>query len=279
MVRSLRLSSLLSAAMLVFSIPALAVPFDPDLTVSGNVTFNAGFFQSTPVVTLDGALTQRSGTVDGSAVFDQDLTPLPSNLIGPITDFGDGFGGNALTTTQFEQATAGQQFAFDIVLDLTNDRAGDQLTVTLQIDFANEVNADGTDAFANSNFAVTAGGSEVFSTDLASDTLNGDEIEGNDQGSFGAALSQGPDTVFVDVIIPALTTVQVLANYTFFGGAAIDISSASTSDFSAFISVAQIDGEGLPSTNVPTGGLPISLAIIALLTILRRRRTLVFSCA
>lgn len=252
---SLRRAPALAAAVLV-SLPMAghAVPFTTEVTIFGSVDFDDSVFAADPGASLSGQIQRRSGGVFNVANFDEILNPPPPILSGAVTDFGDGFGGNATAAIGFEQADAEAALGFDIVLDITNNRIADPITVTFKVDFFNAVNADGDSAVARSAFTVDDPGGEVFATSLTSDTVNGDLVNGLVPGTLGDALTDGPDSAFFDVIVPALTSVQVAAAYSFEGGAFVDQSGFAELDFDGFLSVFQVDGLGAEGRNLSAAG-------------------------
>ncbi len=212
-------SSLLVAGLMIASGNAFAVLLDADLVASGSVELSTTIGQSTfsdgnvtqsgltneiriiqGGVTTSGAFSTTPGTADGA---DDGTTVLPPTnpLSGALTDTGDGVGFttdlNAAFATGFN-FNEGFDFIIDASIDLTNSSAVNTYTVTIRVDFSNVVDADGDDAFAEVGMDVELDNVDQVLSDVTSDTLLGDSLNGVLTGTSGNMIS---DINIVDFVV------------------------------------------------------------------------------
>lgn len=92
--------------------------------------------------------------------------------------------------------------------------------ITFAVDFTNMVDANGGDAYADSQLSIfdTTNVIEVFFTDLTSDTFFGDMVNGVNPGTSGDALSDSGIMTF-DIIIDPLATINLSGLNSIEGGA------------------------------------------------------------
>ncbi|MDQ2696674.1 MAG: PEP-CTERM sorting domain-containing protein [Pseudomonadota bacterium] len=235
---------------------AVAVPFTTDLTITGSVDFDNANAVADGNVTQTGSFFTTEGGVTTSSTFSGTTVTGDDPLPGTLTDLDDGFGISADVDAAFDS----EFFAgIDIVIDVANTSATDTYKVTFKIDFSNLVDADGADAFAESEFIVDSPpGTEVFFSDLLSDTVNGDEAGGMSTGTAGEVQSES-GMVFFDVIVAPLTTAQITADWTLDGGVFAD-PGAAIADFFGFISVDNVMNQTAPP-GVPA---PATLVLLGL---------------
>jgi hypothetical protein len=155
-----------------------------DIDATGDISLDTGF---------------TFGPVNGGFSVIGGATPSNSTYVGNVVtgvnpgaaDFnavGDGFSlsGNASATDEEFAA------AIDFNLDLTNTHATEAYEVKIRVNLINNsVNADGTDAYAKSEFTINDSSGEIFFSDLLSDSLFGDEAGGTLTGPYGATGTLG----------------------------------------------------------------------------------------
>ena len=241
-----RIGFAVAAAALMLNLSlAHAVPFNPNVVITGSNAFDdANSFNGT------GGFSMVSGGVTTASTYDDTSAVTGDNpLAGALTDIGDGFGftGNAsVTDDEF-------LIGFDAEINVINNSSIDQ-TVTFRLNFNNTVNADDpagydpnvpandvTDAYAHSNLFlfddINIG--DIFFSDLASDTLNGDENGGDliDPDSFGATLTESGDLLFSYIMSPS-DEVNLFMSWTLEGG---DYAGGlAEGDLTAFLSVDRV---------------------------------------
>lgn len=266
---SIQLEKMLKRAIWLAAGLALATPaahataISPDLSISGNVAFDTVNSYADPGSGSAGSLQARTGGVDASPAAYTGSTG--GSLSGNLTQTGDGFGFSGRASADGSNGTATFKSFIDISLSLSNTSATDTYKIFFDVAFNNAVDADGTDAYADSEFFVRdpAGGADLFFTDLMSDAFFGDEVAGVDTGTFGAALSDsGPDAFFVTLAPGASLSFGPGSNQILWrleGGAYLSDSSA-TGSLNAFLSIASV--ENLTNPN-PTPE-PATLALLGL---------------
>ncbi len=208
-------AALLTAAMTVLPLAAAyAGPISPVFVSSGETSLDTvssfGPTSGSFDVTVGGSITTTTYVGD---------TPTGANpLSGDPTHTGDGFGYDGLASAGDEEFLTG----LDTNFWLNNGDATDSYDVVLKLAFDNSVNADGSDAYADSEFVVNIGGVDVFWSDLASDTVGDltDVSHGTVAGStaaHGDAFSH-TGTEFFTVTLAAAEAIEVVAFWTFEGG-------------------------------------------------------------
>ena len=249
---------------------AYGVPFSSDVIINGSITYDsansfvAGTTQSGSISSLIGG-SSSSSTISGTTISGS------NPLAGTLTDIGDGFG----STFDMSGSQSGAEGALysDYAFNINNNSLTDQYRVSFNISFSNFVNADGSDAYADSQLSLqdVTTLAELFFTDLTSDTLFGDKENGTNLASFGASILDA-DVIALDLIL------NPLANIGFGGlnaleGGVFDNVSRFNGSLSSFISVSNV--ENLTNTGPPTG-VPapptLYLMAIGLLGLLARRK-------
>jgi hypothetical protein len=219
---------------------AHSVPFASGLVVTGDNDLDTLF-------TFNG-----SGTLDVTAGGTSSSSAYPgvSSTDDSLTDIGDGVGFTGTASATGGTPTAPDEFAIgiDTVMSLTNTSASDIYAVTFRLSWSNYVNADGADAFADSELTLGSNGGfdDVFFNDLASDIPFGDEIAGIPTGNAGDPLSDSGDFLFSFLLNPTdvldLELSWTLEGADFAGGLA-------EADLSAFLSIESVDVRApLPGT-------------------------------
>lgn len=224
---------------------AQAALITPDLAISGQVAFDSGFADAFGSLAQSGAFSKTVGGTTSSSSFVATTVSGPNPLTGTLTDLGDGFGMSAATRASFDSEFA---LGFDIGIALANNSA-DDYRITFKIDYSNTVDANGLDAYVDSEFTVNDAGGEVFFSDLISDTVWGDTFNGDGNGTSGAALSDSGMATF-DVFLNAFSMTNIDSAWTMEGGV-FEAPGDATLDFSAFISVYEIENLSGPPVPVP----------------------------
>ena len=261
------LKSIFVAILLAATSVVHAIPFSTDLTISGSITYDSTNSYVTGTTQSGSISSTIGGTNTSSSISGVTLTGS-NPLAGVMTDIGDGFG-SSFTMSGDQNGDEGGLFS-DYLFDITNNSATDQYQVTFGIEFSNLANADGTDAYADSQISIWDETNivEVFFSDLTSDTLFGDEENGTILASFGASLSDS-GLFNLDVLIDPLASFQ-LSGFNELEGGVYDSTSSFNGELTSFISVANVINLTQP-VPAPEPGILLLMAT-GLLGILVRRR-------
>jgi len=238
-------------------------------------------------------VTWISGGMSASASVDSSLAirgPLP--LGGPLLKLGDGVG---ITSTMNgyddgQPATSDGLFG-DYSLTLSNHSASHAYQVSLQIDYANSVQASGPAAPPDGAFNIglitlNRGDTALFFTNLTSDTAFGDKHDVLFTGTSGQNQSDsGVRTV--DLTLRPGDTIQLQGQHDLRGGAS-RTGASYRGGLKAFISLAAVSDLSGGVSATPAASKPadtghsslmrpivwdlLVLCVIAVLVLLRRRR-------
>jgi hypothetical protein len=227
---------------------AHAIPISTDISISGSVTYDiinsdaVGTTQSGSISSTIGG-SPTSSSISGATL--SGTNPLSGNLI----DIGDGFG-SSFSMSGDQNGDRGNLFS-DYSFNITNNSATDQYQVIFAINFNNFANADGTDAFADSQISITneTASAEVFFSDLTSDVFFGDKENGISLASFGASLSDS-GTLNLELLLNPLGVID-LSGINELKGDVFDNMSQFNGELSSFISVASVVNLTNPPTVVP----------------------------
>ena len=238
-----------------------ATPIPLDLVIEGEVEFDEVFADDSTfgAVTQLGAFSVTEGEATTMATYIDATVAGTNPLLGTLTHTGDG-----MAVINSSIATDDGEFGvgFDLFMSLLNTSLTDTYLVTLEIIYDNFVNADGDDAYADSEYWIeTLSDGEIFFTDLISDTVNGDEVAGDLTGGFGDPLADVLSTTFDILLDPNGGYEEVFAILTLEGGAFPDVSTAEAI-FSASIRIVGVENLTNPDPVVPE---PSALAIWSLL--------------
>ncbi|MFC3120771.1 hypothetical protein [Agaribacter flavus] len=225
---------------------AQAVPITSDLTINGEVSFDitSSLAEGNAIQTAT-LFSVLGGTNTNSTVSNTTVTgDNPKG--GQLTDIGDGIG----LSSSLESSGIGfsDVFAFDYAFQITNNSLSQDYTISFLAEFENSVNSE-LDAFVESRFILEdSSNTEFFFTDLSSDTLVGNEKNGNPTGNTGGVESDF-GTFGFDIVVAAG---QML---TFTGEVKLDGESFVNDSFmlssnDSFISILSVSGSG-GSTNPP----------------------------
>ncbi|NDJ62315.1 MAG: hypothetical protein GYB67_14405 [Chloroflexi bacterium] len=179
---------------------ALAVPIDPNLSINASIEFAFGD-PAAGGASQSGEFTLRQGGADTTSTIASDTSVTGDNpLSGALTDLGDGIG--AILDQSGSGVGAATALGLDYTLDITNNSVTDTIEVTVVIDFLNRVDAGGTDAFAEGEFTFNENTTELFFTDLVSDTVFGDQVGGDGTGTFGELQEENGMEFLVFSLLP-----------------------------------------------------------------------------
>jgi len=252
---------------------ATASLINTDLSIEANVTFDTGASVPTTGNANQSADMTRviGGTSSSSSVIN--VTPSGGNPYGGgLTNYGDGIGVNALASSTAGALSEVGGFVFDFSFSLQNNSLLDTHKVFFELDFSNFANAEGADAFVDSEINLFDSlNNEMFFSDLTSDSKIGDEKNGVGLSSFGATLLDNGKFLF-DITLAA----GVLDSFSAvlkMDGEDFTNDSFFTGQSDVFIRI--VDSENLtsstPSTPVPEPSSIFLFAVVMMLVQIKRR--------
>lgn len=187
------------------------------LVISATTTFDDVTVNDFSFGPTTGSFSLVSGGTSTTATFSGD-TATTNPLSGPLTDAFDGSGFTGSASASNDSFAIG----FDTVISVLNDTASTQ-TVVFRLDYSNMVNADGGDAYADSELTLDqklAGEtdfSEIYFSDLLSDTFFGDEVGGVATGQSGETLMDSGVELFTYMLNPS-DQIELKMSWTLEGG-------------------------------------------------------------
>ena len=257
------------AAMLALSASgAWAAPLPSDLAVTGEISFDTtNSFASD--ADSNGSFSTTVGGADGTTSYTDGSPDAPNPRSATFTHLGDGFAldgvGNAAG------ADSAMLAGMDFLLTLLNTSPVATYTVHLEMVFDHRVDSDGSDAYADSEFTIGEGGTEVAFTDITSDTFFGDVSGGADLGTFGEEVTDVGMRVLTAILTPG-ASVEYDGAWT--GEAeSFEPDSSSLLDFSGSFRITSVESDQPPPGVIPLpASLPLALGGLALLAGIALRR-------
>ncbi len=254
------------AAGVMLAGPAAALPFSGDIVITAASDFDdVDSFVDGADIQASQSLTSGGVTTTTTTITGASVTGGVDPLAGALTDIGDGIALDveALAEVLVDgDAQEWDDYAFDLEVTIQNTSATDTYRVVVTVDFDNVVDADGptpesSDAFADSEFTIDQDGvGEILFTDLVSDVLFGDEVGGDDQGTFGEPQSESASVPLTFILAPG-EMIGLIGEYVTQGGA-FDPDTLARLDFSASIRVTEVT-----NLTVTPVAAPLSLALLA----------------
>ena len=252
---------LLAACIIIQATESQSATITSNLSISGTAAFDVGSAQADGNVTQTGNFSTTQGGVTTVSTFSGTTVTGDNPLPGTLTDIGDGFGMEADVDAQYESEF---EVVMDIDISVKNNSATVPYRVTFGLDFSNIVNSMGTpevdDAFSESEFVVDVDDNEVFFSDLLSDLLNGNEIDGDDTGDFGGQLDDSGMESFIIEIDPSSTV--LIEGILQIDGGVFSPEASALADFSASINVQNVAAVPLPTAIVLFGSGLTGLAVV-----------------
>jgi len=229
---------------------AYATPFTTDIAITGEISFATGYALVTGNATQSGGFSVAQGGVATTSTFADTTVSGLNPLLGTLTDFGDGFGNNVSATASAQDSHFG--IGNDITLNISNSSLTDTYKITFKIDFSNSVDSGGADAFVHSVYDIrNPSNTEVFFTELITDTVNGNTKNGVSDVTLGG-LVEDIGISFFDVVIDPGQSLTYIGAYTLWNNSGVYSRTGSASaDFSAFLSVDAITNLTNPPITVP----------------------------
>lgn len=249
------LSCVIGSAFLCWASVVNAVPFSSDLSISGTVNYDTDFAAAElSGGAQSGTLRVTQGGVNSSSTFNNTSVTGSNPLSATLSNIGDGLGFTGRASASGANGASTFGIGIDLGLNLTNNSATNGYVLTFNVDFNHSVNSAGADAYATSNFYVRnkVGSGDVFFTDLFTDTVNGNKVQGVATPEFGGMLTDSGLASFMLTLMPGQSIVFDPSLYelswTLRGGAFTQDASASAF-LDAFVSIASVDRLGGPNPN------------------------------
>lgn len=205
-----RIGLVLTATVLAFNLSVAHA-----VVITATTTFDDGTDTGFSFGPTDGSFSLTSGGTTTNSAYNDFTVTGDNPLAGSLTDYLDGAGFTGTASATDDEFAIG----FDTVITVENDTLSTQ-TVVFRLDYSNMVNADGDDAFADSELTLSDDlVGEIFFSDLKSDSnlMNGDEVGGVLTGNFGESLDDSGFMFFSYVLNPS-DQIELLMSWTLEGG-------------------------------------------------------------
>ena len=263
---------------------AVAVPFTSDLSVSSTLTFDtafadpasagASFYAISGSGTQTGVLRGAAGGVALSGSSYNGFTVTGSNpLTAVLTNTGDYIGAHSNVASATDSGTfaAGIGSPIDLTqlsLSVHNNSATIGYRLLFSYAMQNTVTATGPDAFAHSQFSLSANGTELRFSDLTSDSKNGN-VKNGVAGGLGGTVVQSDIATLAFDLLPG-GDLNLHGFWTLEGGA-FATGSAASSLFDLTLSIFRVTPLDQPPPSVPVPGTLVLLGL-GLLALARVRQ-------
>jgi len=187
-------------------IDAHATPLPADVAISGDLEFDTGNSDVVGSATQSGTLRATVGGGNTDTTYNG-VTVTGANplVVGGFTDTGDGLSifGSAAGSVIGDEFLTG----IDLTMTLVNSSATDTYEVVIGIAYDNQADADGDDGFVDSEFTLDDPvPTEVFFSQVVSDTYYGDEKNGILLASFGDLITDIGSTTLTISLAPGAST-------------------------------------------------------------------------
>ncbi|XPF94026.1 hypothetical protein ACM9HF_18740 [Colwellia sp. RE-S-Sl-9] len=247
-------SSLITGIFVMSTQLSHAALITPDITISGFAEFDTTSLPFSGTGSQSGEIKSVLGGTTSTTII-TDVTPAGANPQGGLFSMtGDGVGASAVAMGDAFDFMG--DFFFSFNFDLANSSGVDDYMISFGIDFSNTVDADGADAYVDSEIVLEDTAGELFFSDVTSDTL-GDEKNGIALPTSGAAIS---DSGLFDFDVTLLAG----GMYSFDGFLKMDgeefDGGTFSADSTAFIYIKEITKLGAPVS------VPIPATILLFLT-------------
>jgi hypothetical protein len=257
--------------MTAFAGVVVAAPVPSALAITGQVSFDAGY-AATAIggAAQSGDFSTRQGGILTSSSFSGATVTGANPLPGTLTDIGDGFGITAhAATSALSTFAIGNDINF---LNVQNNSATDSYKVTFKIDFTNNVDSSGNNSYAHSLYHILDSSfNEVFFTEIWSDTLNGNRLNGPYTGDYGGPVTDSGSSFFDITLSPGQLAVFNAAFTMENTSGVYELTGTASADFTSFLSV---DGVSDLTNPVPEPAtiLYVSMGLLGMIAIRRRSR-------
>lgn len=276
--------SLFAAAVGALSVTnALAVPIDPNISISGSASFDtANSVAPTGNATQGGTLTSIIGGTTTTTTISGTTVSGANPRSGTLTDLGDGFGIAFSGSGSYNgsASTIGPLYG-DYAFTLSNTSLTDTYTVKLKFDFNGNADASGTpgsDVFGRTIVDIqdaTVPATPVNKTtsgSVTSDAKNGNRVSGTPTGTFGGPVSDAGSQIITFTLLPSSSIILGGTNAEIFlDGGAFEAGTAFSAGITTLLTVDSVVNES--ASPIPEPGAVALLGIGLLVMALTRRRS------
>lgn len=231
-------SMVLAVALLLPWASAQALPFTPDITITGTSDIYDPWASAVDMNQTGSYSVKQGGVTTTNSVSGTTVTggrPLAAAL----TQAGDGFG----ITASVDGTINGGEGEFPVSIDFSifNNSISAIYKVTLQLDYDHRVVADGANAFAFSGYSLfdDTNTLDLILREVISDTFFGDHKNGVGLTTVGAPVADS-GTLFLDLFLNPGAILDLAVQYDMSTGVYSDPGSI-MARFTSFLSVANVE--------------------------------------
>lgn len=198
-------SALALSLLLFWTAAASALP--DDITIHCDLTYATAYATNGPGASHSGTIALIGSGSETNGAYTNGAFSGFLPLSGALTQYGDGV---LIRDAQAAAMASGTRAGIDAVFSVTNASATHPYDITFNLAVTNQVDVLGTNAYIHSELTIDRESVEIFFSDVESDAIFGDTVDGTNAGSYGALLEDVVIQQLTITLLPLQSTVLAL---------------------------------------------------------------------